>query len=442
MALTTKLNEAESNRPATDAEAQKFKDEPKVDNSFEETEFVNDNGDGTASLMKPRKPTRHHRARDSHYDMDGKKLGVESAPDDGSCDTDSTLMEFKESKWAIVSAVIFVISSLFYLGMACMIMDVYWFYKDVPRDVYWSDDDATWWNYFVNRTDDGFFPENVANADDDHSWMEWYNTSAFHEDDYIWVPKIANQDAEWPENSVSKYMILYFLAAFGFMITGVIEIVLSRRSAFSVRILYYLMFLAASFGLASAILTNKSPKWSNICNCASTNIWALEAIFIVAQRLHGDGDYAEYDNVESICSVTIRKWLWVADIAFLIGTLGDAITSWLYVFQYDNYVLGMLAIWFALMWQICAFVYLAIAIYDWNQYRTYFDMAEEYEKEIKAMPKGVILNVADVDGGNNNKGGVSAKDTTMNTASGSPPTSSNNSSNGADATEVKKDSEC
>lgn len=411
-----------------------FKDEPKAESSPQDAAFVDDKGDGTASLMKPRKPTRHHRARDSHYDIEGKKVVVGQALEEESCDTDSTLIQFKESKWAIVSATVFVISSILYLAMACMIMDVYWWYKDVPRAVQWADDDSTWWNYLINCTDDGFIPEHVYNATDDWTWVDWYNNSAFPEDDNIWVPKIANADAPFPEPYVSKYMILYFLAAFGFLITGVIEIVLARKSPFRVQVLYYLMMLAAMFGLASAILTNKSPNWSNICNCASTNLWALEAAFIVAQRLYGTGDFAEYDNVQTICNLSIKTWLWVADISFLIGTLGDAITSWLYVFQYDNYILGFLAIVFALAWLICAFVYLAVAIYDWNQYKTYFDLANEYEKEINAMPKGVILNVGDLKktaGGNSDgsKEGISKKDITQNTTTGSAPTSSNNSAN-------------
>jgi len=226
------------------------------------------------------------------------------------------------------------------------------------------------------------------------------------------------------------------MGASGFLITGVIEIVLARKSPFSTQVLYYLMMMAAMFGVASAVLTNKNPHWSNICNCASTNLWALEAAFIVAQRFYGTGDFAEYDGVQTICNVSIRKWLWVADISFLIGTLGDAITSWLYVVEYDNYILGFLAIVFALAWLKCAFVYLAIAIYDWNQYKTYFDLAGEYEKEIKEMPEGVILNVGDLkktaggNSGGDSKESISKKDITQNTTTtGSAPTSSNNSAN-------------
>jgi hypothetical protein len=77
----------------------------------------------------------------------------------------------------------------------------------------------------------------------------------------------------------------------------------------------------------------------------------------------------------------------------------DAITSFFYVFEYDNYKLGISAILFALMWQICAFVYLAVAIYDWKQYRVYFDILGKptggigggsLRKEESAIPPGVI----------------------------------------------------
>lgn len=290
------------------------------------------------------------------------------------------------------------VASLFYLAMACMVMDTYWFYKDVPRHVYFADDDSTWWNYFINCTDDEHIPENVTYADDDYTWMDWYNNTAFAEDDIVWLPRIANADAPGIEAYVSKYMILYFLAALGFMITGAIEIVLSRKAIVWVRVLYYLMFLAAAFGLVSAILTNKSPLWSNITNLLSTNLWALEAIFIVFQRLQGTDEGMMYEE-EKIWGWGIKKWFWVADISFLIGTLGDAITSFFYVFEYDNYKLGISAILFALMWQICAFVYLAVAIYDWKQYRVYFDILGKptggigggsLRKEESAIPPGVI----------------------------------------------------
>jgi len=440
MALDANVNDPTATTPfVSDPEKQKFVDEPVDVSSPEDAAFASDNGEGTASLMKPSKPTRHHRAHDSNYSIDGNRMKKEDALEEESCDTNSTVIQFAEAKWSIVSASIFVASSILYLAMACMIMDSLWFYKDVPQFVYTADDDATWWNYFVNCTDDGYIPENITMADDDYTWVEWYNNS-FFEDDIVWLPKIANANAPGIEPYVSKYMLLYFCAAFGFLITGVIEIVLARKSPMSVRLLYYLMMLAAIFGLVSAILTNKDPFWSAVCNCWSTNLWALEAIFIVAQRINGSGDIAEYDDGQKICNWSILKWLWIADISFLIGTFGDAISSWLYIFGYDNYMLGIGAIIFASMWQICAIVYLALAIYDYRKFKVYFDLANEYEKEIKDMAKGGIVNVADLkevsgddddDAGDNEKEGLSKKDFTQNTTAGSSPPSSNNSSSEA-----------
>merc|ERR1712153_216875 len=106
------------------------------------------------------------------------------------------------------------------------------------------------------------------------------------------------------------------------------------------------------------------------------------------------------------------------------------------------------AVIFALMWQICAFVYLTLAIYDWNQYKVYLDESGEYEQETKAVPEGVIVKVDDIEkplddngGGDNAKDDISKDDGTQNTASGSPPTSSLNSLNEGDTADAKKKTE-
>ena len=315
--------------------------------------------------------------------------------------------------------------------MACMVIDKYWWYKDVPRSVYWADDNASWWNYFVNCTDDAFMPTNVTNTDDDYSWMYWYNYSAFPEDDIVWVPAIANENAPGYEPYVSKYMILYFWAAFGFLITGLIEIILQRKSSLMIRDLYYLMMLAAISGLILAILTNKSPFWSNVANIISTNLWALEAIFIVLQRIQETLDTSDYDHSQLICGWSIKKWFWVADISFFIGTWGDAITSWIYIFEFDDYIIGILAIIFASMWQICSFDYLAVAIFDWNQFKAYFDLVEEYDQELKQMSaQGEVVDKASPA----NDGVSSANDVT----NGSSPPSSHRPSTNDDSSESEK----
>mmetsp|Transcript_10294 Transcript_10294/g.24538 ORF Transcript_10294/g.24538 Transcript_10294/m.24538 type:complete len:404 (-) Transcript_10294:246-1457(-) len=334
--------------------------------------------------MKPKKPTRHHRAHDSFYDIDGHLhgRGVESYKDEDEDidDEEDIATEFRNSKWYIVSAVIFVFSSIMYVALGSMIMDTYWFYKDVPRHVYFADDDVSWWNYFVNCTDDGYIPENVTMADDDYSWMNWYNESAFFEDDVVWRPRIANPNTEYLEGSVTKYMMVYFVAASGFLITGAIEVVLARNAKLFYRMLYYLMILAAAFGVVSAILTNKNPLWSNITNCISCNLWALEGIVIVYQRIQGTSDADDYEEYARILGISVTSWFYLADFSFMIGTVGDAVASYFYIFEYDNWMMGISAVVFACFWLICSIVYLIVAIHDHNEYKKYINILDRFKK--------------------------------------------------------------
>ena len=369
----------------TDVE-NKANDEPLEDTPQEEEQqdaaFVQDTGDETATLTKPRKPTVHHRGHD--IDFENEDFLDEGGEDDLVYSGE----EIKYVKLNIASASLFTLSSLLYLAMSCMIIDYYWFYREVPRAVYWADDDSTWWNYFINCTEDGFLPEDVENADDDYTWTEWYNNSAFAEDDIVWLPSIANENAPGIEPYVTKYMMLYFWAALGFVFSGSIDSYLIRQSKLWIRAIYCIMIFAALWGFVSAILTNKSPFWSNICNCVSVNLWALESIVIVMARLRGHEDFMEtegYDTSDLILGWSIKKWFWVADISFLIGTWGDAISSYWYVFERDNYIVGILAIIFAFFWLLCALIYLGVAIYDYREYKSYMTMEEEYYKEIKEM---------------------------------------------------------
>jgi uncharacterized membrane protein YciS (DUF1049 family) len=451
-----------------------FNDEPKnkVDAIVGEAAFVNDDGEGNTSIMKPRKPAFHHRAVDSHRNIGTKMF---DDPDDDNVDDlnndndddddDDTVAQYRNSKYHIISNSVFVFSSALYVAMACMTMDYYWHYKDVPKEVMNADDDAAWWNYFINCTDDQFFPENVTNADDDNTWMVWYNETAFFDDDIVWLPKIANENADGYEPYVSKYMLLYFWAALGFIITGVVEVFLARKY-FWYRMLYYIMIVAAAFGLVSAILLNKDPLWSNICNAISVHVWALEAIIILVQRCRGQSESNEFDKHEGFFGLPIRTWFFIADISFLIGTLGDVATSYFYILGYTNYELGIASIVFAMGWLICALVYLAISIWDHIQYKQYFIDLQQVEDgngkrqhELIAIPMTIGTGLDDYGNTstNNNRYPIMKTNTTTHPKksslqtteasdeiSSSPPESSNNSSSNSgrppeDGEEEKKD---
>jgi len=362
----------------------------------------------TVPLMTSSKPKLHQRGV-----MDGTQ-GFEDEPD--------PLDEFQRSKWYLASNTIFLISSALYLAMAAMLVESYWFYKDVPLRVFTADDDATWWNYYVNCTDD--IPQNVTIADDDNTWYEWYNTSAYYDDDsYFWQPKIANANLPGYESYVSRYMILYFFAALGFVITGVIELLQDRKCTIGTRVIYYLMILAALCGWISAILTNRNAFWSNFFNLLSCTLWALDGITIVGQRFRGISEADDYEDGVRFCCMSIKAWFWIADISFLLGTLGDAITSWIYIFDVDGFEMQITQVFDASMWLLCAIIYMGMSIYDHNQYIIYFE-GDEYQNDLqlKELPPSGVVTVDHANGG----GGGDKNLKTQHTTSSAP--SSNNDS--------------
>ena len=91
---------------ATVDDKKAFSEEPEKLDEVEKAALVSDNGIATASLMKPQKPVRHHRGTNFYAVPDDEGC------DEESCDTNSTVNEYKKSAWYIVSASIFVVASL------------------------------------------------------------------------------------------------------------------------------------------------------------------------------------------------------------------------------------------------------------------------------------------------------------------------------------------
>ena len=164
---------------------------------------------------------------------------------------------------SLASNVIFVIATAIYVAMEVTMLPYYRFYRDVPYDIRESDNEDVWWQYY-NETD--AFPDYLYNTTDDSVWGEWFNNSFLDEDAVLneFVFQVPNADKKYadPEESyeawVSQYMILYFCAAFGFLVTGVLQYTIATRNDhFWERILYYVMIVAALFGLCSAMIVNK-----------------------------------------------------------------------------------------------------------------------------------------------------------------------------------------
>ena len=98
------------------------------------------------------------------------------------------------------------------------------------------------------------------------------------------------------------------------------------------------MIIAALFGICSAMLVNKDPYGSSILNAISVHLFALEAIFIIVNRLltwrrrQGNNDindnyktnhqqhHRSIDKGEDSLSGCEMKCTFIADISFLLGT--------------------------------------------------------------------------------------------------------------------------
>ena len=170
--------------------------------------------------------------------------------------------EFTNHKLSVASNVIFVAATALYVSMEITYLPYYRFYRDVPFDVRESENDDVWWQYY-NETD--AFPSYLDNASE-QEWGEWFNSSFLDEDAELneFVFQVPNADRKYdnPEEEyeawVSQYMILYSCAAFGFLLTGILEYTIATRNYhFCGRILYCVMIAAALFGLGSAMLVNK-----------------------------------------------------------------------------------------------------------------------------------------------------------------------------------------
>merc|ERR1712183_783138 len=89
-------------------------------------------------------------------------------------------------------------------------------------------------------------------------------------------------------------------------------------------------------------------------------------------------------------------------MGFVIGTVGDVVTSYFYIVGIDNYKLGISAVVFAFGWLLCSFIYMAISTYDHIQYKKYFLEIQDEENLGKRKLPDIPLTI----GNNNNNNSV------------------------------------
>ena len=202
------------------------------------------------------------------------------------------LRQLTNLKLTIVSQFIFVVATALYVATEITYLPYYRFYRDVPYAVRESDNDDVWWAYY-NETD--AFPSYLDDNATEQDWGEWYNNSFMDEDaelnEFVFQVPNAAKKYDNPEETyeawVSQYMILYSCAAFGFLLTGILEYTIATRNDhFWGRVLYSVMVVASLFGLTSAMLVNKGKGISKTCSITpNTESLTSKAIIVYAQIL-------------------------------------------------------------------------------------------------------------------------------------------------------------
>lgn len=239
----------------------------------------------------------------SYSSADDVEVALAPSGDDGEKQV-HTREEVKFYRYTLASNIWFLIASILYVWLAVITFQYYDMLNAVP----------SW----------------VLAADDDYSWIGYWD------DDYVF-----QAGSQW----VSRYTIVYFVAAMGFVITGLIDFIKWPS------ILAFIFILAGGFGVASAICTDVNPRLSNIFNSVSVHMFMIEAIGLLFRRSFFGG---------------VELWLRLSDSFFLIGSLMDVAISYTAIFNVFNMTLAVLGIVAACLWVLTALIYIGTTYYIHN----------------------------------------------------------------------------
>ena len=147
--------------------------------------------------------------------------------------------------------------------------------------------------------------------------------------------------------------------------------------------------LTLSFCLVSLLLPPPDPRGSTILNSVSVHLFAVEAIAIIIARWrqtnrikagneHGDSIHSKSSNVMSslhggILAESSSAWktglLFFGDISFFIGTSGDVVLSYFYIFEQDYFEQAVAAITTSGFWLLSALIYLSGSCMGYHEFR-------------------------------------------------------------------------
>ena len=174
-----------------------------------------------------------------------------------------------------------------------------------------------------------------------------------YDDDYLF-PVNGNQESDlW----VSRYQIIYFCAAFMFVISGFLYM-LQERSFFHI-----LMVLAGVFGLLSAIFVEGDVKTSNILSLVSVHFFMAESFYLFGS--HKQAEVAAGDHLRCLTTTLV-----FGDLQFALGAVLDVVLSYVWFFDTAadwNTILTSVNVFAQVLWLNCSLIYMYAFIFYWRR---------------------------------------------------------------------------
>jgi hypothetical protein len=190
-------------------------------------------------------------------------------------------------------------------------------------------------------------PQFVKEGDDDAAWYEY----GWADDDYVY---------ESPNGNflLSKYMIVYILAALAFVITGVLEWCVEAGFLSGV------LVLAGLTGLTSAILVERNEWLALIFNSISVHLFLIDAVGLFYKHSSSKSG-AEIGLATS--STTNISWLYLVlfgDLCWIFGMITDVVLSYYNIFGTYGVRHSYPALGAAFAWLISSLVYLTATVLE------------------------------------------------------------------------------
>jgi hypothetical protein len=184
---------------------------------------------------------------------------------------------------------------------------------------------------------------------------------ANEDDDYY---LFATKSGVW----VSRYQIVYFVAALCFVLSGGLDFIHKPWW-----ILSLIFILAGICGLVSAMLVEEYEYLSEVFNSISVHLFMVEAVGLFLHHRHAeilakDGATATWPKQQQVLMSRLHCLVRWGDVSFITGTCMDVILSYSYVRGTGETIpISIVGVVSANLWLLCSLIYLmATCITEWQ----------------------------------------------------------------------------